>query len=157
MLKKFPNQSKNIDCSIHANANYDQYYSVATPFENEYSSEVFDVGTESLKIIRDGGFIRYNNDYLTPKISEDDSATNVEGVVYKKIIIGPSTTSISALTLDGVGEDRFIDLKTDCKSLNIASLSIKDNAKIFYQITNLQLSSSYTTKISHFIWAQLLI
>ena len=148
-LKGFPNQSKNIDCSIHANANYDQYYSALTQFENEYSSEVFDVGTESMKIIRDGGFIRYNGDLLTPEISEDPSVTEFQGVVYKKIIIGPSTTSISALTLDGVGEDRFIDLKTDCKSLTLSSLSIKkrdDATKTYYQIDNLTLSSSYTTK-----------
>ena len=148
-LEGFPNQSKNIDCSIHANANYDQYHSVLTPFENEYSSEVFDVGTESMKIIGDGGFIRYNGDLLTPEISEDPSVTEFQGVVYKKIIIGPSTTSISALTLDGVGEDRFIDLKTDCKSLTLSSLSIKkrdDATKTYYQIDNLTLSSSYTTK-----------
>lgn len=149
-LKKFPNQSKNIDCSIHANANYDQYNSTLTPlFENEFSSQVFDVGTESMKIIRDGGFIRYNDDLLTPKISEDDSATDVEGVVYKKIIIGPSTRSIDALTLDGPREDRFIDLKTDCKSLTLSSLSIKnsdDPTKTYYQINNLKLTSSYTTK-----------
>ena len=148
-LKKFPNQSKSIDCSIHANANYDQYYSALTPFENEYSSEVFDVGTESMKIIRDGGFIRYNGDLLTPEISEDPSVTEFQGVVYKKIRIDSRTTSIPAFTLDGDSEDRFIDLKTDCKSLVLSSLSIKskvDTAKTYYQIAALKLSSSYTTK-----------
>jgi len=147
-LEGFPNQSKNIDCSIHANANYDQYYTLATPFENEYTSQVFDVGTESMKIIQDGGFIRYNGDNMTPQISDDPSATEFQGVIYKKIILGPNINSISALNLE-LPEDRFIDLKTDCKSLSLSSLSIKnkeDPTKIYFQTDGLFLTGSYTNK-----------
>lgn len=113
--ENFPNDKTKIKCDKGADAFAD---------DNK-------IGTNIKNIIKNGGFIRANNDdfALTEK-----SKTPVSGAI-----------TFEPYDLKNSSNDVFVDLKTECENLT-ANLSIENGAKIYYTATSLNIPKTYSAK-----------
>lgn len=94
------------------------------------------IGTSSKNIIKNGGFIRANDEVFVIK---DEIIKNIPASSTTPIIF-------STNDLGNSGDDVFVDLKSDCENLTLSTLSIANDAKIYYTATNLTIPRSYSSK-----------
>ena len=87
-----------------------------------------EIGTAKKHIIKNGGFIRANDEVFA--LTETNKSLSTTDTTTK---------------FEPADNDVFVDLKTDCKNLT-ANLSIENGSKIYYTATSLNIPKTYTAK-----------
>ena len=133
-LPDFSNESDKIKCSFNDFAGEDEYLS---PYSRARASRAFEVGTDkAYPMTSRGGFIRYNGDEVE-KTTEIDFP-NIDATTNEAIYSSPSEGLIN---FKMIPNDNCNDAKIDVSVIDKGILN-----KIYYKVTNLKVSTNYTTK-----------